>query len=253
MHTEIVLFKAGAIETLFDDQNQSWFKCADLGRYLGILDIARNFKDIKTTSRLEIMGQGQPLPLGKRKNSHDAFANLGGALEMVVRSRKPKAVALVKWLTKKGVEKLQEDHQKAIEERDTRIQAVEYENVGLRGEIEDLIANRHVPRSGDIDTVLVVVEKNADEDTKEHKRAKNFDKYMLRCQKKQVNGRLSVLRAKYPNMVVLEPIYDDGNAIHVWNRFKQRVLTKENYFRNHFRLPPDAEELFEDMFGIYMD
>ena len=74
--------------------------------------------------------------------------------------------------------------------------------------------------------------------------------YMLRCQKKQVDGKLRVLRAKYPNMVVLEPRCDDGNAIHVWNRFKQRVLTKENYYRNHFRLPPDAEELFEDMFGI---
>ena len=191
------------------------------------------------------------------KNLHDAFVNVDGALEMVVRSRKPKAVALVKWLTKKGVEKLQEDHQKAIEERDTRIQAIEYENVGLQGEIRnarrtitDLIANRHVPRSGAIDTVLVVVEKNADEDTIEHKRAKNFDKYMLRCQKKQVDERLSVLRAKYPNMVILEPRCDDGNAIHVWNRFKQRVLTKENYYRNHFRLPPDAEELFEDMFGI---
>ena len=49
-------------------------------------------------------------------------------------------------------------------------------------------------------------------------------------------------------MVVLGPRCDDGNAIHVWNRFKQRVLTKENYYR--FRLPPDAEELFEDMFGI---
>ena len=177
-----------------------------MGRYLGILDIARNFKDIKATSRLEIMGQGQLLPQSGMRgggiNLHDAFVNIDGALEIVVRSRKPKAVALVKWLTKKGVEKLQEDHQKAIE----------YENVGLQGEIRnarrtitDLIANRHVPRSGAIDTVLVAVEKNADEDTKEHKRAKNFDKYMLRCQKKQVDGRLSVLRAKYPNMVVLEP------------------------------------------------
>ena len=36
---------AGAIETVFDDQNQPWFKRADLGRYLGIVDIARNFKD----------------------------------------------------------------------------------------------------------------------------------------------------------------------------------------------------------------
>ena len=30
---------------------------------------------------------------------------------------------------------MQEDHQKAIEERDNRIQAIEYENVGLQGEI----------------------------------------------------------------------------------------------------------------------
>ena len=32
-------------------------------------------------------------------------------------------------------DKMQEDHQKAIEERDTRIQAIENENVGLQGEI----------------------------------------------------------------------------------------------------------------------
>ena len=192
MSSKLVLFEAvpaGATETLFDNQNQPWFKRADLGRYLGILDIARNFKDIKTTTRLEIMGQGQPLPRsgmrGGGKNPHDAFVNVDGALEMLVRSRKPKAVALVKWFTKKGVEKLEEDHQKAIEEWDTRIQAIDYENVGLQGEIRnarrtitELIANRHVPRSGAIDTVLVIVEKNADQDTKEHKRAKNFDKYM---------------------------------------------------------------------------
>ena len=85
------------------------------------------------------MRQGQPLPRSGMRgggiNPHDAFVNVDSALEMVVRSRKPKAVALVKWLTKKGVKKLQEDRQKAIEEWDTRIQAIEYENVGLQGEI----------------------------------------------------------------------------------------------------------------------
>ena len=30
---------AGAIETLFDDQNQPWLKRADLGRYLGIVKV----------------------------------------------------------------------------------------------------------------------------------------------------------------------------------------------------------------------
>ena len=30
---------AGAIETLFDDQNQPWFKHADFGRYLRIVKV----------------------------------------------------------------------------------------------------------------------------------------------------------------------------------------------------------------------
>ena len=71
---------AGAIETLFDEQKQPLFKRADLGKYLGIVKIRGNFKEFPshyTRSRSDI----------------------------------PKAVALVKWLTKKGVEKIQEEHQ----------------------------------------------------------------------------------------------------------------------------------------------
>ena len=218
--------------------------------------------------RFELQGgavTARPLEWPKTSQPDKYYLNEEGMYEVLFGSQQPLAKRFRKHccnvmfphIRKQLVDKMQEDHQKAIEEQDTRIQAIEYENVGLQGEIRnarrtitDLIANCHVPQSGAIDTVLVVVEKNADEDTKEHEKAKNFDKYILRCQKKQVDGRLSVLRAKYPNMVVLEPRCDDGNAIHVWNRFKQRVVTKENYYRNHFRLPPDAEELFEDMFGI---
>ena len=49
------------------------------------------------------------------------FVDLEGALEIVVRSRKPKAVELVKWLTRKGVERVVEEHQKAIDEKDMQI------------------------------------------------------------------------------------------------------------------------------------
>ena len=49
------------------------------------------------------------------------FVDLDAALEIVVRSRKPKAVELVKWLTRKGVEKVAEEHQKAIDEKDMQI------------------------------------------------------------------------------------------------------------------------------------
>ena len=37
-------------------------------------------------------------------------------------------VALVKWLTKKGVENIQEDHQQAITDCDNQIQALEIGN-----------------------------------------------------------------------------------------------------------------------------
>ena len=66
-----------------------------------------------------------------------------------MRSRKPKAVELVKWLTRKGVEKVAEEHQKAIDEKDMQIalldddlagsqdlvRQLEYNNIGLQGEI----------------------------------------------------------------------------------------------------------------------
>ena len=61
---------------------------------------------------------------------------------MDVRSKKPKAVALVKWLTKKGMEKIQEEYQQVFEEKDATIALLndnlknrEYENVCRQGEI----------------------------------------------------------------------------------------------------------------------
>ena len=61
---------------------------------------------------------------------------------MAVPSNKPKTVALVKWRSKKGVEKIQKEYQQAIEERDAELallnddlQAIKYENAGYQGEI----------------------------------------------------------------------------------------------------------------------
>ena len=53
---------------------------------------------------------------------------MDGSIEMTVRSKQPNAVALVKWLSKKCVEKLQEEHQQAITGRDNQIQALESTN-----------------------------------------------------------------------------------------------------------------------------
>ena len=97
---------AGAIEALFDDQNQSWFKRADFGRYLGVVKV-KNSMHIPShfmCKRQDIEGAWRTDRLGKRKNPHDAFVNLDGAIYIATNSKKrEKAAALISWLVKKGV------------------------------------------------------------------------------------------------------------------------------------------------------
>ena len=110
---------------------------------------------VATKSRSQLIEPGanmNPTRSGIRRggeNPHDVFLDLDAALEIVVRSRKPKAVELAKWLTRKGVEKVAEEHQKAIDEKDMQIalldddlagsqdlvRQLEYNNIGLQGEI----------------------------------------------------------------------------------------------------------------------
>ena len=61
---------AGAIGTLFDEQNQSLFKRADLGKYLGIRSIKDNFKEFSlhhAHPRSEIEGVSMIHTLGRAK------------------------------------------------------------------------------------------------------------------------------------------------------------------------------------------
>ena len=99
---------AGAIETLSDEQNQPLFKRADLGKYLAIEDIRHNFRNFSlhyNRLRSDLEGGGLAPTLERAKSPHDIFINMDGSIEMAVRSKKLKAVTLIKWLSKKGVEK----------------------------------------------------------------------------------------------------------------------------------------------------
>ena len=94
---------------VFDEQNQPLFKRADLGKYLSIENIKHNFKNFLshyTHLRSDLEGENLTTPLGRTKIPHDIFINLDGSIEMTVRSKKPKAIALVKWITKKDIEKI---------------------------------------------------------------------------------------------------------------------------------------------------
>ena len=135
-----------------------------------------------------------------------------------------------------------------LENRDARIKALEYENVGLQGEIRNghvtitnLIENRHVPHSGNIDNILCVIQKNQPDEAGRKGRHRY---YMIRCQKRALSTQINLLRISYPNMNVFEPECDDPNAIHAWNRFKTDLLGKDNYYLNHFSLPGEHRDFF---------
>ena len=168
---------------LFDEQNQPFLKRGDLGKCLSIEDIRHNFKYFPshyTRPRLDLKGGRLTPSLGRTKIPHDIIINLDGSIEMAVRSNRPKAVALVKWLTKKGIEKSQEEHQQAITGLDKQIQSLELKNedhqqkiLSLNKEIGYLIANRHVACRGCFDSVLCFIKKNGGE---------GHPYYVIRCQ-----------------------------------------------------------------------
>ena len=68
---------AGFIEVLTDANDAPHFKRADLGRFLGIVDIKTSMRNVNvaTKSRSKIVVEGEhTIPsLGKSKNSHDAL------------------------------------------------------------------------------------------------------------------------------------------------------------------------------------
>ena len=43
---------------------------------------------------------------------------------------------------------------------------------------------------------------------------------------------------------------DDPNAIHRWNMFKPEVIKKPNYYRNHFSLTKEKQELLETALDV---
>ena len=163
---------------------------------------------------------------GRAKNHHDTFINLDSAIEIAVHSKKPKAVALVKWLTKKGIQKIQEEHQQAITDRDNQIQALESTNekqqqkiLRLNEETDELIANRDVARHGCFNNVLRLIKKNSEE---------GHPYYVIRCQYKQLEKHKRWLKLRYPNTKAADKC-EDPNAIHRWNRFKREVIKKPKF------------------------
>ena len=272
----ITLFNAvpaGAIEVLSDANDAPHFKRADLGRFLGIVDVRHNFKNIATKSRSEIAvrggGCGGCTPsLLQSQNDHDAFVDLEAALEIVVRSRKPKAVELTKWLTRKGVEKVVKDRQKAIDEKDMQIalldddltesqdlvRQLEFSNTGMQGEIrakDQEIARRQLEivelreryvdhcRDPGKDNLVVITRKHEPDD-------KHFEYpyYISRIQRRVISTKRRWLLDQFPDSEEIVVI-DNPNSVHVFNRFEEEGHVER--YRCHFKLVDLTREDLYDL------
>ena len=125
--------------------------------------------------------------------------------------------------------RIQRQHQLAIIEHDSQIQAIQYEKVGLQGEIRnarqtviELIENRHIPRIGKYDDVLCVFQKNQEDETGQ---AGEHPYCMVLCQKRVFPLYKRCLKIRYPN-IPEKVVCDHENAIHAWNRFRTSLVMK---------------------------
>ena len=267
---------AGAIEVLAD-RGLPQFKRADLGRFLGLADVKRNYSNVATKSRSELIRPGirsthpRSGMLGGGKNPHDAFVDLEGALEIVVRSRKPKAVELTKWLAHKGVKKVvedrlaaqQEQHQKAIDEIDTQLALLnddltesqklvkqfdkwatklQYNNIGLQGEIARL-SMRFVPNAMDPgkDNVIMIVRKHT---CQQDDSRFEYPYYCARIQRRAIPTKRRWILEQFPRSEEIVVI-DNPNGVHAFNRFEEEEHVKR--YKCHFRL---VDLTREDLYSL---
>ena len=152
---------AGAIEALLDEENQPWFKRAHVGKFLELYDIESSLRHLDECEE-RARSTFNPLPCSTRcwsgpknqQNKTDKFLSVYGVMHVVVNSRKSKGKELKDWILRdvipQGVNKLmEEEHQKAIDEKDMQIalldddlvesqdlaRQLEFSNTGMQGEI----------------------------------------------------------------------------------------------------------------------
>ena len=222
----------------------------------------------KSRSELSRPGYVSNVPLLQGQNDHDAFVDLEAALEIVVRSRKPKAVELTKWLTRKGVEKVVEGHQKAIDEKDMQIalldddltesqehaRQLEFSNTGLQGEIrakDQEIARRQSEitelrqryvnhcRDPRKDNVVMITRKHEPDD-------KHFEYpyYISRIQRRAISTKRRWLLNQFSDSEEIVVI-DNPNSVHVFNRFEEEGHVER--YGCHFKLVDLTREDLYDL------
>ena len=207
---------------------------------------------------------GTPVNWPKDSQKYNLYINEEGMHELVFSSQQQKAKAFRKYccnemfprIRKQLVDKMQEDHQQAITDRNNRVQAIEYENVGLQGEIkakdQQIEASQHKIaepveryvdhcRSPSRDNIVIIVRKHT---TPENDKYHNLPYYIARIQRRKRYVKLQWLERHFPDYEVIVEI-GNPNSIHAFNRFEEKGHVERKF--NHFRLIDLTRDNLYDM------
>ena len=262
---------AGAIEILYDEQNQPWFKQVHVGEYISIANMRDatsklDPEDKKSRAEINVGSTDGSYTPPKHAKPHDDFLSVNGVTTILLNSRKPKARKVAAWLIRdiipRGFNVIITEKQQTIEDKDNALALLndeldetqrncimlETDNEQLQRQNETL-QRRTVPRIGKHDNILCAIQKNEPD---ELGKQGDHPYYMIRCQRMRLQERLHIKELQYPNMVIKRPTYDAANAVICWVEF-QKYIGKDSYYRNHFSLDnDDHRDFFANTFDIDM-
>ena len=188
----------------------------------------------------------RPVSWPKDSQKYDLYINEEGMYELLFSSQQQKAKVFRKYCCNEMFPKIRKQlTDKLLEDWDTRIQTMEYENVGLQGEIRTKdqqieasqeriaeLAERYVDhcRNPSKDNIVIIVRKHT---TPENDKYHNFPYYISRIQRRKRYVKLRWLERHFPDHEVIVEI-DNPNSIHAFNRLEEEEHIERKY--NHFRL-----------------
>ena len=214
-----------------------------------------------------VTAAGKPLNWPKDSQKYDIYINEQGVYEVLLSSQQPKAKAFKKpysnvlfpHIRQKAIEEkdvaltlLTDD----LQERDNRIQNLQYENVALQAQrdvyqtklqrCQDTITHlrtRYVPHARDLgkDNIIIIVRKHT---TSDNDKFHDLPYYTARIQRRNRYVKLRWFDRYFPNHEVIVEI-DNPNVIHAFNRFEEEGHEERKY--NHFRLIDLTREELYDM------
>ena len=280
---------AGAIEVLLDEENQPWFKRAHVGKFLELYDIESSLRHLDECEE-RARSSFNPLPCSTRcwtgpknqQNRTDKFLSAYGVMHVVVNSRKSKGKELKDWILRdvipRGVNKLmEEEHQKAIDEKQKAIEEkdmqlallnddltesenlvreLEFNNTGLQGEIrakDQEIARRqseitelrqryvdHCRDPRKDNTVMITRKHTSDEDDEHFE----YPYYISRIQRCKIPTKRRWLLTQFPDSEEIVVI-DNPNSVHAFNRLEEEGHVER--YGCHFKLIDLTREDLYDM------